>query len=85
MLLRCLPGDRVGSMPPHFDALVCLEHYLPLDGMINIPIYLVWGCWVQLNSIAFVDHITFNNEYMKHAHTRQRMTNNNNNNKRKQA
>ena len=21
-----------------------LVHYLPLDGMINIPIYLVWGC-----------------------------------------
>ena len=28
-------------------------HYLPLDGMINIPIYLVWGCWVQLNSKFF--------------------------------
>ena len=28
-------------------------HYLPLHGMINIPIYLVWECWVQLNSIFF--------------------------------
>ena len=36
----------------------------------------------QLNSILFVDHITFNNGYMKRAHTRQRMTNNNNNYKR---
>ena len=56
--------------------------------MINNPIYLVWGCWVQLNSTQlkfFADHITFNkNGYMKHAHTRQRMTNNNNN-KRKQV
>ena len=59
-------------------------HYLPIDGMINIPIYLVWGLWVQLN--FFADHIMFNNGYMKHAHTRQRMTNdNNNNNKRKQV
>ena len=58
-------------------------HYLPLDGMINIPIYLVWGFWVQLNSIFFADHITFNNGYMKHAHTRQKMTNNNNNNNKK--
>ena len=36
----------------------------------------------QLNSILFADHITFNNGYMKHAHTRQRFSNNNNNNKR---
>ena len=36
----------------------------------------------QLNSILFADHITFNNEYMKPAHTRQRMANNNNNNER---
>ena len=36
------------------------------------------------NSIVFADHITFNNGYMKHAHTRQRMSNNNNN-KRKQV
>ena len=61
------------------------NHYLPLDGMINIPIYQVWGCWVQLNSTQFfADHIKFNNGCMKHAHTRQRMTNNNTNNKRKQ-
>ena len=33
-------------------------HYLPLDGMINIPIYLVWGCWVQLNSTNFCLQIT---------------------------
>ena len=39
---------------------------------------LVWECWVQLNSILHADHITFNNRYMKCAHTRQRMTNNNN-------
>ena len=59
--------------------------YLPLDGMINILIYLVWGCWVQLNLTHFFsDHKTFNNGYMKHAHKRQRMTNNNNN-KRKQV
>ena len=31
----------------------------------------------QLNS--FADRIIFNNGYMKHAHTRQKMTNNNNN------
>ena len=62
-----------------------IKHYLPLDGTINMPIYLVWGCWVQLNSIFFADHIIFNNGYVKHAHTRQRMTNNNNNNKRKQV
>ena len=35
----------------------------------------------QLN--FFADHIIFNNGYMKHALTRQRMTNNYNNNKRK--
>ena len=39
----------------------------------------------QLNSIFFADHILVNNGYMKHAHTRQRMTSNNNNNKRKQV
>ena len=55
----------------------------PLDGMINIPIYLVWGCWVQLNSIFFADHIIFNNGHMKHTHSWQRMTNNNNKNKKK--
>ena len=33
--------------------------------------------------LIFADHITFNNGYMKHAHTMQRMTNNNNNNKKK--
>ena len=60
-------------------------HNLPLDGMVNIPIYLVWECWVQLNSILFADHITFNNGYMKRAHTRQIMTNNNNHSKRKQV
>ena len=60
------------------------RHYLPLNGMVNIPIYLVWECWVQHNSILFADHITSNNGYMKHAHARQRMSNNNNNNKRKQ-
>ena len=37
----------------------------------------------QVNSILFADHITFNNGYMKHAHSTQRMTNNKNNNKRK--
>ena len=37
----------------------------------------------QLN--FFADHIIFNKGYMKHAHTRQRMTNNNYNNKRKQV
>ena len=35
---------------------------------------------VQLKSILiFADHITFYNGYMKHSHTRQRITNNNNN------
>ena len=33
-------------------------HYLPLDGMINIPIYLVWECWVLLNSTQFYLQIT---------------------------
>ena len=47
--------------------------------------YLVWGCWAQLNSIFFADHIISNNGYMKHSHTRQRMTHNNNSNKRKQV
>ena len=62
------------------------QHYLPLDGMINIPIYLVWGFWVQLDSAQFfADHIRFNNGYMKHAHTWKTMTNNNTNNKRKQV
>ena len=37
----------------------------------------------QLN--FFEDHIIFNNGYMKHASTRQRMTNNNNNDKRNQV
>ena len=37
------------------------------------------------NSFFFADHIIFNNRYIKHAHTRQRMTNNNNNKKRKQV
>ena len=45
--------------------------------MVNIPLYLVWECWVQLNSILFADHVTFNIGYMKHACTRQRMANNN--------
>ena len=65
--------------------LMALQHYLPLDDMINIPVYLVRGCWVQLISTQFyfADHITFNNVYMKHAHTRQKMTNNSNNKKRK--
>ena len=57
--------------------MICaFYHYLPLDGMVNIhvPIYLVWKCWVQLDSVLFADHITFNNGYMKRAHTWQRMT-----------
>ena len=72
--------DLMQITPP-----VTAEHYLPLDGMINIPKYLVRGCWVQLIFFFFADHITSNNGYMKHAHTRQRMTNNNYNNKRKQV
>ena len=61
------------------------RHNLRLDGMVNIPIYLVWECCQlsQLHSILFTDHITFNNGYMKRAHTRHRMTNNNDNNKKK--
>ena len=35
--------------------------------MVNIPIYLVWECWVQLNPILFADHITFNNGYISNA------------------
>ena len=23
------------------------NHYLPLDGILQVPIYLVWACWVQ--------------------------------------
>ena len=42
-------------------------HNLPLDGMVNIPMYLVWEYWVQLNSILFADHVTFNNEYVSNA------------------
>ena len=53
--------------------------YLPLDDMVNIPIYLVWEA--GYNSILFADHITFNNRYMKRAHTRQRMINDNGNKK----
>ena len=60
-------------------------HYPPPDGMVNIPIYLVWECWVPPNSILFADLITFNNGYMEYAHTSQRMSSNNNNNKRKQV
>ena len=50
--------------------------YLSSLGMLGIT---------QVGSILFADHITFNNGYMKHAHTRQRMSNNNNNNKKKQV
>ena len=39
--------------------------------------------WTQLK-IFLADHIIFNKGHMKHANTRQRMTNDNNNNKRKQ-
>ena len=63
-------------------------HYLQLDAMINIPIYLVWECLVcttQLNSILFADHVSFNNGYMKYTHARQKLTNNNNNKQRKQV
>ena len=42
--------------------------------MINIPIYLVLECWVQLDSILLADHIPFNNGYMKRADTRQKMS-----------
>ena len=49
--------------------LATTGHYLPLDGIINISICLVCECWVELNSILFADHITFNNGYMKCAHT----------------
>ena len=35
----------------------------------------------QLKSILSADHIIFNNEYLKRAYRRQRMTNNNNKNK----
>ena len=63
------------------------SHYLPLDGMVNIQVYLsglgMLGT-TQLNSILFADHITLNNGYMERTHTRQEMTNNKNNNKRKQ-
>ena len=49
------------------------SHYDQLDAMINILIYLVWGCWVQLNSthffFFFADQIIFKNRYMKHAHS----------------
>ena len=69
--------------PSHTDRGPFRLHYLPLNGMVNIPVYLVWEYWVQLNFIA--GHTTFNNGCMKSAHTKQRMTNNNNNNKSKQV
>ena len=50
----------------HFR-IVGIDPLSRLDGMINIPIYLVWGLWVQLSFCA--DHIIFNNGYMKHAET----------------
>ena len=30
-------------------------HYLPLDGMVNIPIYLVWASWVR-NRTTFLSY-----------------------------
>ena len=80
----CIGNRCGGAYVEYLFTLYPLVHYLPLDGMINIPTYLVWRCWVQLNSF-FADHIIFNNGYMKHAHKRQRMTNDNNNNKSKQV
>ena len=71
--------------PEHTDKF---PHYLPQDGMVNIPIDLSsFGMLdaTQLNSILFADHITFNNVYVKRAHTRKRLTNNNNKNKSKKT
>ena len=35
----------------HVTKVACIfapiEHYVPLDGMVNIPIYLVWASWVR--------------------------------------
>ena len=63
-----------------------LDHYLPLDGMINIQVYPSSLRMLGTTQLCFFfpDHIKFNDAgYMKHAYTRQSITNNNNNNKRK--
>ena len=34
-------------------------HYLPLDGMVNIPIYLVWAYWVRNGTTFLSDNRYF--------------------------
>ena len=34
-------------------------HYLPLDGMVNIPIYLVWASWVRNGTTFLSDNRYF--------------------------
>ena len=34
-------------------------HYLPLDGMVNVPIYLVWASWVRNGTTFLSDNRYF--------------------------
>ena len=34
-------------------------HYLPLDGIVNMPIYLVWGPWLGNGSTFLCDNRYF--------------------------
>ena len=34
-------------------------HHIPLDGMVNIPIYLVWASWVKNGTTFLCDNRYF--------------------------
>ena len=55
------PGALPVSKRKQFSAvwMAVLDHYLPLDGMVNIPIYLVWAFWVRNGTTFLSDNRYF--------------------------
>ena len=48
--------SKRGLMHP---ARYIIPHYLPQDGMVDIPIYLIWGSWVTNGTTFLSDNRYF--------------------------
>ena len=51
------PRTRLGTNNLRVEQI--WGHYLPLDGMVNIPTYLVWASWVRNGSTFLSDNRYF--------------------------
>ena len=54
-------GNRKELLPVFLTVsfIARFHHYLPLDGMVNIPIYLVWASWVRNGTTFQSDYCYF--------------------------